>query len=62
MEMPTAATLSRMASSMDVVTPSSERSFPTILVPPETLRMMGFVFSGSMDARKTPLVTKMASQ
>jgi hypothetical protein len=51
-----------MASSIEVVIPSSERSFPTILVPPETRRMMGFVFSGSTDERKTPLVTKIASQ
>jgi hypothetical protein len=30
---------------MDVVNPSSERSLPTMLVPPETRRMMGLVFS-----------------
>jgi hypothetical protein len=33
-----------------------------MLVPPDTLRMMGLLPTGSMAARKTPLVQKSASQ
>jgi hypothetical protein len=32
-----------------------------MLVPPDTRKMIGFVFVGSMQARKTPRVTNTAS-
>jgi hypothetical protein len=33
-----------------------------MLVPPDTRRMIGLAFAGSIDDRNTPRVTKTASQ
>ena len=60
-ERPIAAALSLTTSSMEVVIPSLARSFPTTLVPPDTLRIIGLVLPGSTDERNTPLVMKKAS-
>src|SRR3990172_5850307 len=46
---------------MDVVMPSFAKSFPTMLVPPDTLRIIGTALSGGTHERKTPLVTNKAS-
>ena len=47
--MPTAATFSRTASSMEVVTPSSARSPAAMLVPPDTRSISGLVSAGFND-------------
>ena len=61
MERETADTFSLSASTTEVVTASSDRSGPTMLVPPETLRMTGVPSLGSMEARSIPLVSMSAS-
>lgn len=61
MERETADTFSLAASTTDVVMASSDRAGPTMLVPPETLRMMGVSTSGSMEDRRIPLVSMSAS-
>ena len=60
-ESPTPATLSLMASSKSVVTLSSSRWGPTMLVPPETLSTTLAPDSGSTEVRSTPLVSMMVS-
>ena len=46
-----------MASSIDVVISSLERSSCRILVPPETLRTIGISKSGGTDVRRAPRVS-----
>ena len=53
----TADTLRRIASSKEVVTPSSANDGPTMLVPPETLRTIGASALGSTQLRSMPLVS-----
>src|SRR6266568_9016068 len=56
-----ADTLSRIASSTDVVIVSFARELPTILAPPETRRTTGTFAFGSTLFRRTPLLTMRAS-
>src|SRR4029078_8713220 len=49
-------TLSLIASSIDVVIVSFERSSPKMLAPPETRRTIGTVVFGSTDVLNTPRV------
>ena len=58
----TADAFRRMISSIEVVRASCARSAPTMLVQPETLRIMGTLSMGSMQARNTPRVQNKPSQ
>ena len=60
-DMPTADAFNLIASFIEVVIPSFARSFPTMLVPPDTRRIIGIFSAVSTHARNTPLVTNSAS-
>ncbi len=60
-EMATAATLSRRASSKAVVMVSLLRVSPTMLVPPDTRSTTGPSHSGGTEVRSTPRVIISAS-
>jgi hypothetical protein len=49
--------LSLIASSTEFVIVSLDKSSPTILLPPETLKTIGTSVLGFTEVRKTPLVT-----
>jgi hypothetical protein len=50
-------TFNLIASSIDVVIVSFDKSSPTILVAPDTLRTIGTLVLGFTDVRKTHLVS-----